>query len=103
MSHHQEKLESLIMQLTAEFLERKSPPSQLVTVISCNLSSDSQTVNIGLSIFPESAGAQTLIEIQKLARRLRFELGEKIRSKKIPAVHFTLQTHPLIEEINEKR
>ena len=90
------------MRLTAEFLERKSPPGQLVTVMSCNLSSDLQTVNIGLSIFPESAGAQTLTEIQKLAGRLRFELGEKIRSKKIPVVRFVLQINPVIEEIDEK-
>jgi ribosome-binding factor A len=74
MSKKEERLQERIRESAAEFLNKESNQSSLITVTRVELSSDGRRAFIFITVFPEEKEAEGL----SFARRKRTELRERI-------------------------
>jgi ribosome-binding factor A len=85
-----ERIRLLIKDLAASFLERRVNRTPLVTVTDVHLSCDRATVDILLSVLPES-GAPGAVDFANRHRdELKDELKARSRLRVIPRVRFAL-------------
>ncbi len=94
-STRQKKVSRLIQKEMAEMFIRKTgeiAPGKLVSVTVVRVSPDLSFAKIFLSIFPSAGKAEVLSAIKDLAPKLRFELGQKVRSQLriVPEIAFFL-------------
>ncbi|HVN59241.1 MAG TPA: 30S ribosome-binding factor RbfA [Bacteroidales bacterium] len=83
-STRQKKVSRLIQKELAELLIRKNneiAPGKLVSVTVVRVSPDLSFARVFLSIFPSADQVQVLNTIKELAPKLRFELGQKVRTQ----------------------
>lgn len=90
MSFHAEKLKSALIELTAEFLNRRATPQSLITVLDCELRSDGHEAQLVVSVFPPDQGATALAFLKRQRGDLREYLQTKVRGGAIPRVDFVL-------------
>lgn len=104
--YKERKIEELIRQLAAQFLQRESNGLSLVTVTAVTLSDKITKATVLLSVFPKDQEKQAL----DFARRKRTEFREyvKTRSKmrNLPAIDFAIdlgeKNRQRIEEIDRE-
>jgi len=77
MTLRQEKVNELLRNLAAEFLERESNRESLITVTKANVSSDLKRATVYITVLPEEKEAAAL----DFAKRKRKELREFVKSK----------------------
>ncbi|MGD0583718.1 MAG: 30S ribosome-binding factor RbfA [Bacteroidales bacterium] len=83
-STRQKKVSRLIQKEMAELLIRKNneiAPGKLVSVTIVRVSPDLSFAKVFLSIFPSVNQAEILNTIKEHASKLRFELGQKVRTQ----------------------
>ena len=83
-STRQKKVSRLIQKELAELLIRKSneiAPGRLVSVTVVRVSPDLSFARVFLSIFPSSDQDKVLETIKDFTPKLRFELGQKVRTQ----------------------
>jgi ribosome-binding factor A len=94
-STRQKKVSRLIQKELAELLIRKTSeisPGKLVSVTIVRVSPDLSFAKVFLSIFPSANQAEILNTIKEHASKLRFELGQKVRTQLriVPEIAFFL-------------
>jgi ribosome-binding factor A len=83
-STRQKKVSRLIQKELADIFLRKSKevaPGKLVSVTIVRVSPDLSFAKVFLSIFPSSDQKEVLISIQDRTSKIRYELGQKVRSQ----------------------
>jgi ribosome-binding factor A len=83
-STRQKKVSRLIQKELADIFLRKSKevaPGKLVSVTIVRVSPDLSFAKVFLSIFPSSNQKEVLISIQDRTSKIRYELGQKVRSQ----------------------
>lgn len=93
-STRQAKIARLIQKELSEILRQQTAKTHgiLVSVSAVRVSSDLSVARAYLSIFPSEQGAGILENINRSARTIRYELGQKVRFqlRKIPELTFHL-------------
>ena len=94
-STRQKKVSRLIQKEMAEMFIRKTSeiaPGKLVSVTVVRMSPDLSFAKVFLSIFPSAGKAEVLSTVKDLAPKLRFELGQKVRTQLriVPEIAFFL-------------
>ena len=82
-----EKIESLLKDLSGDFLQRIFHVSPLVTVTRCELGNNMSTAIVYVSVFPETEEKHVLLS----AKRIRSDLHEYIEN------HSHMRTVPLLD------
>mgnify|MGYP001614615794 CR=1 FL=1 len=77
MSLRQDKINELLRELSAEFLERESNQTSLITVTRASISPDLKRATVFITVLPESREDFAL----DFAKRKRKELREYIRDR----------------------
>lgn len=83
-STRQKKVSRLIQKDLAEIFLKKGPelaPGTLVSITRVRISPDLSFAKIYISIFPTTDQAKILQSIQDHTSKIRFELGNKVRSQ----------------------
>ena len=70
-----DKLSSLIKEISAQFLERESNHSSLITVTNCSVSEDTKKATVYITVLPEEKEKAAI----GFAKRKRSELRDKIK------------------------
>ena|SRR3989344_7604493 len=90
MSRHHDKLESAVGELAAEFLERESDRTSLITVTNTRLSDDLRRATVLISVFPEAQEEVALNFARRHGATLQEFLRKKLRARGIPFIDFAL-------------
>mgnify|MGYP000935946673 CR=1 FL=1 len=93
MSHKHEHLQSSIEHAVREVLSRgfNDPRiSGLITVTSVKVTPDHTTAFVNVSILPDEKSDLTMHGLQSAARHIRREVGELVRTRQMPDLHFRL-------------
>ena len=81
-----EKLANLIKELGAQFLERESNNTSLITVTSCSVSPDLKRATIFITVLPDDKEAAALEFVKRKRGALREYLKKKMKIKIIPFI-----------------
>ena len=81
-----EKVANLIKELGAQFLERESNNTSLITVTSCTVSPDTKRATIFITVLPDEKEAEALEFVKRKRKDLREHLKKNIKIKIIPFV-----------------
>ena len=92
MSLKQEKIREAIRHAAAEFLERESNRSSLITVTGATLSRRGDRAVILVTVLPESQEAAALQFASRRAGALRAFVGERVSLQRLPFISFALDT-----------
>lgn len=84
MSQRIEKVEKLVKELTANFLNKESTSASLISVTYVSVSPDLKKATIYLSILPESAENTALLFAKRKRAEMRDYLKENMETKNIP-------------------
>ncbi|MEI6528711.1 MAG: ribosome-binding factor A [bacterium] len=90
MSQKDEKLKDLIRQFSAEFLQRESNGTSMITVTDVRLSSDGKTSDILITVLPDDKQKAALEFARRQVGELREYLLEKIRIGRLPFFNIAL-------------
>jgi len=90
MAFHKEKEESLLQGLIAEYLNREAGTKSLITVTSCEITSDSKKVTAFISVIPENLEKEALNFAKRRRPEIREYIKENSRLKKLPHVEVEL-------------
>jgi len=83
-STRQKKVSRLIQKEIATILQRKTnelAPGKLISVTVVRMSADLSLAKVYLSIFPSAEKQEVLNTLKDHSSRIRFELGQKIRTQ----------------------
>jgi len=83
-STRQKKVSRLIQKEIATILQRKSnelAPGRLISVTVVRMSPDLSLAKVYISIFPSASKQDVLNTLKDHSSRIRFELGQKIRTQ----------------------
>ena len=86
MPQRNEKIANLIKELGAQFLERESNNTSLITVTSCTVSPDTKRATIFITVLPDEKEAGALEFVKRKRKDLREHLKKNIKIKIIPFV-----------------
>lgn len=84
MQDRNKKMENLVKELSARFLERENNRSSLITITEVTCSSDLKHATIYISVMPSSKENAALMFVKRQLGDLRDFLGKNIRAKNIP-------------------
>ncbi len=90
MSERTEKVESLIVELAAAFLEEEANPSPLITVTRAIISPDLKRVTVYLSVFPTEKEENAVEFASRKATEFRKYIAEHARLRVVPFITFEL-------------
>ncbi len=90
MSDRQDKVANLIKELAANFLERETDKSSLITVTSANVSPDLKRATILISVLPEEKEKLALEFVKRKRRELREVLAKNLKTKNLPFLDFAI-------------
>jgi ribosome-binding factor A len=90
MSNHAEKMESRLMQLSAEYFNRETNRQSLITVTDFRLSSDGRRGTIVISVLPDDKAPAALDFAQRQLTELRQYMMEHLRARHIPWLEIKL-------------
>ena len=88
-SRRQEKVNSLLKNLSADFL-KKNADNSIITITRLETSKDLKTAKIFISIFPESKETETIKFLKSRIGELREFVGSKIKMKFLPHLEFEI-------------
>ena len=89
------RLEKRILRLIAELSYRglKDPHIGFVTFTRCELSSDNSVARVYVSVFEEEPEkTKSMQALKRAAGFIRKRVGDAIRMKMVPSIHFVLDT-----------
>jgi ribosome-binding factor A len=86
MTQRNEKLASLIKELSAQFLNRENNHTSLITVTSCNTSPDLKRATIFITVLPDSKEHDALDFSKRKRGDLREFLKKNMKTKIIPFI-----------------
>ena len=87
MTLRQEKVQENLKHLAAQFLEKESNGTSLITVTTANVSKDLKKATLFITVFPDSNEESAL----NFARRKRSDLRDFVKSK------LKMRTSPFLE------
>lgn len=93
MPHRTEQTESAILRAVSKVLaEGLADPRYkgLATVTRVKLDTDRRCAAVGISIMPAEAEAATIAAIRHAAAHIRREVGQTIRTRRVPQLDFQL-------------
>jgi ribosome-binding factor A len=86
MDQRNEKLANLIKEMGAQFLERESNNTSLITVTSCTVSPDTKRATIFITVLPDEKEHDALDFVKRKRGELREHLKKSLRIKIIPFI-----------------
>ncbi len=86
MAQRSEKVANLIKELGAQFLERESDSTSLITVTSCNISPDLKNATIFITVLPDEKEIRALDFVKRKRGELREYLKKIMKIKIIPFI-----------------
>lgn len=86
MNHHEDSYKKQLMHLTADFFQRESNHTSLITVTNCELSPNHKYATILISVLPETQEGQAVEFMNRRKDDLRDYLKKNFRTKIIPYV-----------------
>jgi ribosome-binding factor A len=90
MTQRNEKINNLIKELAANFLNKESNKTSLVTVTDCSTSQDMKRATIFFTVLPDSK-ENAMLEFAKRKRtEFRDFLKKNMKSKLIPFIDFAI-------------
>ena len=84
------RLEQAVLATAAEFFNRESNRSSLITVTSATIGNGGRTAQIHLSVLPKEAGPHALLFALRKRTEFREFLGTRIRTRELPHIDFVL-------------
>ncbi|MCX6755501.1 MAG: ribosome-binding factor A [Candidatus Nomurabacteria bacterium] len=84
MSQRTEKVEKLIKELTANFLNKESTSASLISVTSISVSPDLKKATIFISVLPDSQEKTALLFAKRKRPEMREFLKKNMETKHIP-------------------
>ncbi len=91
MSEHRiEKIESLILHVLGEMIQREFTPPQgaLVSLTRIAASGNLQEAKVYISVIPDRLGNEIIGSLQKNAWRFQEELNKKLKMRPVPKIIF---------------
>jgi|SRR3989344_2524162 len=82
----QEKVANFLKELSAQFLEHESNGTSLITVTSCNVSSDLKRATIFITVLPDEKEAKALAFVKRKRGELREYIKKNMQIKIIPFI-----------------
>ncbi len=86
----QEKVANFLKELSAEFLERTSDKTSLITVTSASCSPDLKQATVFITVFPTSKEKQALEFAKRQRGELRRFIGKNMATKNIPFIDIAI-------------
>ncbi|MCX6712436.1 MAG: ribosome-binding factor A [Candidatus Vogelbacteria bacterium] len=106
MGIRKKKVAGRLQEIISTFLNKESSTQSVVTVTSCDVSSDLKNVTAYLTVFPESFEAEALEFAKRKRSELRSLFADKMPMKVIPFVEFEIdageKNRQRIDQIFEK-
>jgi ribosome-binding factor A len=90
MTLRQEKVSENIMHLAAQFLERESNGTSLITVTSSNVSKDLKKATIFITVLPDSSEESALNFVKRKRSDIRDFIKKKMKMRVLPFVDFEI-------------
>jgi ribosome-binding factor A len=90
MNFKDEKLKDQIIKWAAEFLQKESNGSSLITVTGVKLTREAKEATILLSILPEDKQEEALGFTRRQLGEFREFMNKKVKTGRIPFFHFDL-------------
>lgn len=90
MSHRKEKLPELLKHLAAEFIERESNRTSLITVTNASLSESGKSAIIRFTVLPESHEKMVLDFLERRKPDFLLYIDEHARVGRMPSITFAL-------------
>jgi ribosome-binding factor A len=81
-----EKIANLIKELGAQFLERESNNTSLITVTSCTVSPDTKRATIFITVLPDEKETSALGFVKRKRKELREYFKKNMKIKIIPFI-----------------
>jgi len=81
-----EKVANLVKELGAQFLERESNNTSLITVTSCSASPDLKRATIFITVLPDEKEHDALDFVKRKRGELRTYLKKNMKTKNIPFI-----------------
>lgn len=91
-SNRKEKLNKELRKLIAQFIERESNKTSLVTVTRCEISSDLRTVVTYISVLPEDKEHDVITFLTRRKKSVWEYLKKNLPIRTIPFVEFVIDT-----------
>ena len=96
MAYQKERFSSYLEQEMAEFLSREAagilPEGSFISVTRAVINESGETADIYISIFPDSASADSFSDIRKLGKEARKYISEKLKRRRIPKISIRLDS-----------
>lgn len=90
MSFRIEKIREVIKALAAEFLERESDRTAMITVTGANISNDFRNATVFFTVYPENSEKAALLFAKRKRSEFKKFVQDKIRMKRIPIFNFEI-------------
>jgi ribosome-binding factor A len=105
--HKEQKTEELFKKLAAEFLQRESSGSSLITVTAVQISDRFSKALILISVFPDHKQDQALDFARRKRTEFREYVKERAKMRKLPAIDFAIdfgeKNRQLIDTLSENK
>ncbi len=85
-----ERINKEMKKLFAEFIERESNKSSLVTVTRCEISSDRKNIDVFFSVLPVDEEKRVLSFLKRRKWDARDYMKKRIQTRVIPYIHFKI-------------
>lgn len=90
MSERQEKMANLLKELSAQFLERESDNTSLITVTKAEVSPDFKKATIFITILPDNRESAAIAFAKRQRGELREYLKKNLTTKVVPFLEIEL-------------
>lgn len=90
MSERQQRIESLLQELTASFVVSEANPNPLITITKTSVSPDLRNVTIYFTTIPDDREQDALIFLKRSGTSLRQYIKKKSNLKVIPSFKFEI-------------
>ena len=90
MSIKDERVESLLVHLAADFIAREAGRETLITPTRAELGTDHKSATIYISVFPDAQGPHALEFLTRNVDEFRAHMKKEARFSFLPRVHFVL-------------
>jgi len=85
-----EQFQELLKEYVADFVNRESNRTSLITITDIALSGDGSVATLSATVFPDDNAGVALDFLNRRARDMRGFVMEKIRNRRIPRFVFVL-------------
>lgn len=90
MSHHDEKLSSLLLHLAADFISKEAGRSTLITPLRVSLGKEAKTAVIFVGVFPDKDTDHALTYLNRVKDDFRAYIKAQSRISRLPYISFEL-------------